>query len=170
VRICPICDGYEVTGQRIGVLGCDDHCAREAVFLRNYSDEVTFVNLGDHPLPAATARRLERAGVNVAESAGRGVTIEKRRITAFDLEAGEPLAFDAVYSALGVTPRVRLAVEAGAKRDAGGRLIVDEHQRTSVPGLYAAGDVVRGLNQISTAAGEGAIAATAVHNALRNKP
>ena len=42
-----------------------------------------------------------------------------------------------------------------------------EHQETSVPGLYAAGDVVRGLNQISTAEGEGAIAATDVHNRLR---
>lgn len=169
VRICPICDGYEVTGQRVGVLGCDDHCAREAVFLRNWSDDVTFVNLGDDPLPAATAQMLMKAGVKVAESAVRGVTIEKRRITAFDFEAGEPLAFDAVYSALGVTPRTRLAVQAGAKLDAGGRLLVDDHQRTSVAGLYAAGDVVRGLNQISTAEGEGAIAATDVHNSLRNK-
>ena len=63
----------------------------------------------------------------------------------------------------------RLAVQAGAKLDAGGRLVVDEHQQTSIPGLYAAGDVVRGLNQISTAQGEGAIAATDVHNRLRNK-
>ncbi|MDB5467662.1 MAG: thioredoxin reductase, partial [Phenylobacterium sp.] len=47
------------------------------------------------------------------------------------------------------------------------RLFVGDHQETSVPGLYAAGDVVRGLNQISTAEGEGAIAATDVHNALR---
>jgi thioredoxin reductase (NADPH) len=45
--------------------------------------------------------------------------------------------------------------------------VVGEHQETSVPGLYAAGDVVRGLNQISTAEGEGAIAATHIHNVLR---
>ncbi|MBL8773760.1 MAG: NAD(P)/FAD-dependent oxidoreductase [Phenylobacterium sp.] len=167
VRICPICDGYEVTGRRIGVLGCDDHCAREAVFLKGYSDDVTFINLGQDALPRATARMLEAAGVAVVESALRGVTIEKRRITAFDFETGEPRSFDAVYSALGVTPRTRLAVQAGAKLDAGGRLIVNGHQETTVPGLFAAGDVVRGLNQISTAQGEGAIAATEVHNRLR---
>ena len=54
----------------------------------------------------------------------------------------------------------------GVEHEAG-RLYVDAHQQTSTPGLYAAGDVVRGLNQISTAEGEGAIAATDVHNALR---
>ena len=55
----------------------------------------------------------------------------------------------------------------GARFDDGGRLYVDDHQQTSVPGLYAAGDLVRGLNQISTAQGEAAIAATAIHNQLR---
>jgi thioredoxin reductase (NADPH) len=64
---------------------------------------------------------------------------------------------------------VRLAVDAGATLDADGRLVVTAHQETSVPGLYAAGDVVRGLNQISTAEGEGAIAATDVHNGLKRR-
>jgi thioredoxin reductase (NADPH) len=54
--------------------------------------------------------------------------------------------------------------------DAAGRLFVSEHQETSVRGLYAAGDLVRGLNQISVATGEAAIAATAVHNALPMVP
>ena len=55
----------------------------------------------------------------------------------------------------------------GARLGEDGRLIVDDHQQTTVAGLYAAGDLVRGLNQISTAQGEAAIAATAVHNQLR---
>jgi len=169
VRICPICDGYEVIGQRVGVIGLDDHCAAEAVFLRTYSDHVAFIHVGDGPLPAATVRMLHKGGVEVIESALRGVTIARRKITAFDFEAGAPRTFDVVYSALGVTPRTRLAVQAGARLDPGGRLVVGAHQETSVPGLYAAGDVVRGLNQISTAQGEGAIAATDVHNALRNR-
>jgi thioredoxin reductase (NADPH) len=166
VRICPICDGYEVIGQRVGVIGLDDHCAREATFLRTYSDDVAFIHVGPDPLPKATVRALRKAGVEVIESTLRGVTIARRRITAFDFGAGEPRVFDVVYSAMGITPCNRLAVQAGANREPEGRLIVDEHQQTSVPGLYAAGDLVRGLNQISTAQGEGAIAATHVHNAL----
>lgn len=169
VRICPICDGYEVIGQSVGVIGRDGHCAREAVFLRTWSDAVTFIHIGSERLSAPLRRRLAAAGVEVVESAIQAVSIEKRRITAFDFGAGETRRFDVVYSALGVTPRSELAVQAGARLDDSGRLIVGEHQETSVRGLYAVGDVVRGLNQISTAAGEGAIAATDVHNTLRNK-
>lgn len=168
VRICPICDGYEVTGQKVGVLGRDDHCAREAVFIRaTYSDDVTFIHVGHDPPDPALRRDLKKAGVEVIDSAIQGVVIEKRKIAAFDFGAGEPRKFDVVYSALGVTPRVQLAVQAGARLDDGGRLIVGDHQETSVPGLYAAGDVVRGLNQISTAQGEAATAATDIHNRLR---
>jgi thioredoxin reductase (NADPH) len=168
VRICPICDGYEAMDRRIGVIGRDGHCAREAIFLTTWSDDVTFLNVGASPLPRDLKADLERAGVQVVDSAVQGVAIEKRRISAFNLKTGEPCRFDVVYSALGVTPRNQLAVEAGAALDEGGRLVVNAHQQTSVPGLYAAGDVVRGLNQISTAEGEGAIAATDVHNRLRN--
>lgn len=167
VRICPICDGYEVTGCRVGVIGRDDHCANEAIFLRTWSDDVTHVHVGAEPLPPETLARLKTAGVQVIDSAIQGVKIGKRKVAAFDFGADEPRTFDVVYSALGVTPRAQLAVQAGARLDESGRLVVSDHQETSVPGLYAAGDVVRGLNQISTAEGEGAIAATDVHNRLR---
>ena len=167
VRFCPICDGYEVIGQTVGVIGRDDHCAREAIFIRTWSDDVTFINVGRGKLAKPLLADLKRARVKVIDSAIQGVVIEKRRITAFDFGTGEPRRFDAVYSALGVTARNQLAVQAGARLDDTGRLVVGEHQETSVPGLYAAGDVVRGLNQISTAEGEGAVAATHIHNALR---
>ncbi len=168
VRICPVCDGYEVIGQTVGVIGYDDHCAREAIFLRTYSDDVAFIHIGRERLPAATRKALAKARVEIIESAIGRVIIERRRITAFDLGAQEPRRFDVVYSALGFTPRTALAVELGAKLDGGGRLVVNAHQETSVAGLYAAGDMVRGLNQICTAEGEGAIAATDVHNRLRD--
>jgi thioredoxin reductase (NADPH) len=166
VRICAICDGYEVMGQSVGVIGRDDHCAREAIFIRTWSDDVTFIHVGQEPLPKTLIADLAKAGVGVIESAVQAVEIRKRKITAFDFGEGEKRSFDVVYSALGVTPRSQLAVQAGASLDDSGRLIVGDHQETSVPGLYAAGDVVRGLNQISTAEGEGAIAATHAHNSL----
>ena len=62
-----------------------------------------------------------------------------------------------------------LARGLGARLADDGRLEVDLHQATSVPGLYAAGDVVRGLNQIAVATAEAAVAATAIHNALREE-
>jgi len=167
VRYCPICDGYEVSGKRVAVIGADEHGAREARFLTTWSQQVCLIHLGRRGrLPAAERRRLKAAGVGLIEAPIERVVLDGRRIAALCFGPGEPRAFDVVYAALGVTPRCALAVDAGAKLDASGRLIVGEHQETSVPGLYAVGDVVRGLNQISVAQGEGAIAATGVHNAL----
>ena len=168
VRICPICDGYEAIDQKLAVIGASDLGAREALFLKTYSDQITLIHGGEAAaLSAANRRALAEAGIDVIETAIQRVVLDNERIGALCLGPGEPRHFDLIYSALGVEPRVDLAVRLGARFDDGGRLYVDDHQQTSVPGLYAAGDLVRGLNQISTAQGEAAIAATAIHNHLR---
>lgn len=168
IRICPICDGYEVQGQSVGVIGEGTHAAREAIFLTTYSDRVALIHIGDPAgLDAAERERLARADVEVIETSCERVVLEKAKIQALHFGPGEPRRFDVLYSAMGVRPRAELARQAGASLDGSGRLVVGDHQETSVPGLYAAGDLVRGLNQISTAAGEAAIAATDIHNRLR---
>jgi thioredoxin reductase (NADPH) len=168
IRICPICDGYEVQGQSVGVIGEGAHAAREAIFLTTYSDKVALIHIGEPArLEAAERENLARAGVEVIETSCDRVVLEKERIQALHFGPGEPRRFDVIYSAMGVRPRAELAQQAGVRLDPSGRLVVGEHQETSVPGLYAAGDLVRGLNQISTAAGEAAIAATDIHNRLR---
>ena len=171
VRICPICDGYEGADKSVGVLGNSDHAAAEALFLRTYSDRVTLVLVGENPrIPQARRQALADAGVPVVETAIDGVSIREGAIHALNMAAGEVHSFDTLYAAFGVTPQYVLAEGLGANRDEDGRLIVGSHQETSVPGLYAAGDVVRGLNQIAVATGEAALAATAVHNSLPRNP
>jgi thioredoxin reductase (NADPH) len=168
IRICPICDGYETIGKRVGVIGRDAHAVREAIFLTTYTPHVSLIHGGPpEALPPAERAALAGAGVELIEAPIESVVLDRKRISAVCFGPDRTAAFDCVYAALGVSPRNDLAVTAGAKLDAAGRLFVTEHQETSAPGLYAAGDVVRGLNQISTAEGEGAIAATHIHNALR---
>jgi thioredoxin reductase (NADPH) len=82
------------------------------------------------------------------------------------VEGREPLHFDMLYSAMGLTHPSQLATALGANAHEDGQLVADSHMQTTVPGLYAAGDVAEGLNQISVAAGHAAIAATAIHNRL----
>ena len=168
VRICPICDGYEMTGKALAVIGQDALGSNEALFLADtYSDQVSLIHVGPAPaLPDACRTELAARGVEVIETGIEDVVLDSDRLRAFVVE-GRPREFDAVYSALGVTPRFDLAARVGARFEDDGRLIVDDHQQTSVPGAYAAGDLVRGLNQITTAEGEAAIAATAIHNRLR---
>jgi len=74
--------------------------------------------------------------------------------------------FDTVYPALGSDPHVLLAQAVGAALGEKGCITVDRHQRTNIPGVYAAGDVVIGLDQISHAMGEGGVAATTIRNDL----
>lgn len=167
IRICPICDGYEVQGQAVGVIGDGEKAAREALFLRTYTDRLTVIHVGEPKnLPDDARRRLAEAGIEVIETPIEDVVIEQDRIAALAFGEGRSASFDSVYSALGTTPRWTLAQDLGAVTDPAGCLHVGEHQETSVEGCYAAGDLVRGLNQISVAAGEGAIAATDIHNQL----
>lgn len=80
---------------------------------------------------------------------------------------GASTEHEVLYPMLGESARSELAAALGADINPDcGELLVDEHQRTSVPDLYAIGDVVRGLNQISVAAGQAAVAATNIHATL----
>lgn len=170
VRICPICDGYETIGQSVGVVGSSEKGAREALFMRTYSDRVSLIHVGDPAtLPEKERRELAEAGIDVVETNIDAVEIEEDRIAAFDFEDGVVRRFDVIYSALGTTPQGMLAEDLGAQVDQTGSLIVNAHQMTTVDGLYAAGDLVRGLNQITVAEAEAAIAATDMHNQLRNR-
>lgn len=165
VRVCPICDGYEATDKAVAVIGHSDKGAREAAFMRTYSDRVTLIHIG--PADALSRRdELDRLGVELILAPLEAVELEQDRVTALTW-GGQTRAFDLVYSALGTSPNAELAQGVGARLSGDGRLEVDLHQATSVPGLYAAGDVVRGLNQIAVATAEAAVAATDIHNRLR---
>jgi thioredoxin reductase (NADPH) len=145
LRQCPVCDGFESSGKRIAVIGKGVHGVREAEFLRTYSTEVTLVDVTAWP------RRVDFRPT--------GILVE--------LADGLQLECDVVYAALGSIPKSSLAAGMGAELDGNGNIVVDEHCRTSITGLYAAGDVVVGLDQLAVAAGHAAIAATAIHNDLR---
>jgi thioredoxin reductase (NADPH) len=165
LRYCPICDGYEVTDQRVGIIGKGSHGMKEALFLRGYTRDVTLVSPeADLDLDPACERALDGAGIVRVQGPCGNFAIEDDRF-AFDTAEGR-MAFDSVYPAMGSVIRSDLAVAAGARASAEGCLEVDDHQRTSVPGLFAAGDVVKGLDQISHAMGEAGVAATTIRNML----
>ena len=80
--------------------------------------------------------------------------------------AGSTHAFDTLYPMIGCEPRIELLNGLNARGDSFNQLWVDERQQTSIPGIYAAGDVVHSLNQMAVGAAHAAIAATAIHNTL----
>ncbi len=168
IRYCPICDGYEVTDKRVGVIGTGDHGMREALFLRGYTRDVTLIAPeAEHLLDEACAAKLDEAGIVRVQGPCGGWAIEGDQL-ALDTARGR-MRFDSVYPALGSRIRSHLAVAAGARASDEGCLEVDDHQRTTVPGLFAAGDVVKGLDQISHAMGEAGVAATTIRNLLSER-
>ncbi len=166
VCYCPICDGYEARGRRIAVIGHGDRGLGEAVFVaRTYSRDVTLLTLGQGmDLDARERERVGKHGIKVVHEPVADLGIEDGRITVLRTVGGEEHRFEVLYSALGLRLRSELALGLGAEHDGTGALVVDEHNRTTVPGLYAAGGVVRGLDQVVVAMGHGAVAATAIHN------
>lgn len=165
LRYCPVCDGYEVTDKRVGVIGTGDHGMREALFLRGFTRDVTLIAPeAAHRLDAACLAKLEEAGIARVDGPCGGYAIEGDRIEV-DTATGR-MEFDSIYPALGSRIRSDLAVAAGAAATEDGCLEVDDHQRTSIPGLFAAGDVVKGLDQISNAMGQAGVASTTIRNML----
>jgi thioredoxin reductase (NADPH) len=167
VRLCPVCDGYDVMDRRIAVVTNETNPVGHALFMRSFSAEVTLFDRGTEPMLNDEERRqIEAAGVRYIESPLRGVSMSEDMKPVLNTADGESREFDVFYPMLGESARSSLASKLGVETAECDKIVTDDHQRTSVPGLYAIGDVVRGLNQIAVAAGQAAIAATAIHNAL----
>ena len=147
LRLCAVCDGYEASDERIGVLGPGDDARRHAEFLATFSRNVEAI-----PTDSAVA-------VHCSETA-----------CAVEFADGSRREYDTLYPVLGSDVQSQLARALGADVDEEGALRTDAHLQTSITGLYAIGDVVSALNQIAVAVGHAAIAATAIHNRLAPNP
>ena len=168
IRYCPICDGYEVTDRKVGVMGSGSHGVAEALFLRGFTADVTLI-APDRAmqLKREDAERLKAAGIECVDGPAHAVAVTGECIVV-DTAEGH-YSFDSLYPALGSDTHVQLARMIGADLAKDGCILTDDHQRTSIAGVYAAGDVVHGLDQISHAMGEGGVAATTIRNDLAER-
>ncbi|MGJ7917916.1 NAD(P)/FAD-dependent oxidoreductase [Massilia sp. LXY-6] len=167
LRLCPVCDGFDVMDKRIAVATADTNPVGHALFMRTYSSDVTLFERGSPSmLNDDERRRLDAAGVRLIESPLRSVTLDASMKPVLHTEDGEEYSADVFYPMLGEKARSNLALNLGARTAQCDELVVDDHQATSVPGLYAIGDVTVGLNQIAVATGGAARAATRIHNQL----
>ena len=168
IRYCPICDGYEVTDKKVAVIGTHERGRAETIFLRSYTADLTLIAPdGPHELETADREMLDKAGVTLIDGPIEAIEPGDEEIVI--RAGGQRYSFDSIYPALGSDTHTQLAEMLGAAQAGDACIRVDSHQRTSVPGLYAAGDVVLGLDQISHAMGEGGVASTTIRNDLAEK-
>lgn len=169
VRLCPVCDAYEAGDQRIAVYGRGKDCVPHAAFLRTWSRHVTAIHAPSDEPDDEHRALAEQLGVEVIagdEADGQLVS------DGFRLDRGDADGrnFDVVYVALGAAARTTLFDPLQPDTDANRELIIDAQGRTSVEGIYAIGDAVSALNQLSVAFGHAAVASSAIHQALPRNP
>ncbi len=167
LRLCAVCDAFEARDGRIAILGPAAGLTGHARFLRGYTGRLAAIPT-DRDLDSTTADEMRALDVEAFPHGGT-LGFDGRRCQ-WRAADGGITEFDTVYPYLGYEGRNALVADWGMEAGEEGELKVDRYQQTARPGLYAIGDVVSGLNQISVAVGQAAIAATHAHNALRFVP
>ena len=174
VAYCATCDGEFFTGMDVFVIGGGFAAAEEAVFLTKYAKKVTIIVREEDftcaKAVADKAKNHEKIEVHyeteIVEAAGDGLL---RRARFKDNASGGEWTYEApegtsfgIFVFAGYVPDTEW-LEGFVELDGQGYIITDRNQKTSVDGIYAAGDVcVKNLRQVVTAVSDGAVAATSL--------
>ncbi|HDN62821.1 MAG TPA: thioredoxin-disulfide reductase [Candidatus Bathyarchaeota archaeon] len=174
VSYCVVCDGAFFRGKRVLVVGGGNSAAVSALYLSNLASEVWLVHRRDRlRAEEALVRNIRSRGVKilwntvVKEIKGKH---QVESVVLLDNKTGKPseLKVDGVFIQVGEKPNSEIARRAGVNVDEEGYIIVDNRQRTNIPGVYAAGDVTTcPVKQIGTAVGQAIIAATEAFGYIR---
>jgi thioredoxin reductase len=169
VYVCPDCDGYEVRDRRTVVLGAGDVGARMALLLRERTAKLVYVNHERKPVSPELERALAADGIaHVRKEAQRIATAGDGRISGVVFMDGSELEAERGFLAFGGNEvRSGLAQQLGAERHENGHVLADPRTKmTSVPGVWAAGDIGVHTESVSVAMGEGMLAAIWMHKWL----
>lgn len=165
---CPDCDGPSIAGGPVMVLGHDSHAARLTLYLSTWTDRITLLTHGlDPDLEDSALRTLERHGVAV--ETGRITRLEGRAgiLERVRLSGDRTLPADALFFHWGSDPASELARLTGCDCSERGDVVVDPaSMETTVPGIYAVGDIIGRPHLAISAAAEGVRAALAIHRSL----
>ena len=160
---CPYCHGWEVRDQPLGVLGTNPAAVEHALLIRQWSDDIVFFT-HTYPLTADERAALEARGVGVIDGLVARLSVVDDRLNAVQLADGRAFPRSAVF----IRPEFHRHKDdpvdsLGCELDQGGFVQVDGSGRTSVPGVWAAGNVANPRAQVITAAGEGSTAAISIN-------
>jgi thioredoxin reductase len=165
---CPYCHGYEVRDQPLAVLGGTDEAAEHAVLLRQWTPDIVLLPHEDTVSDRAVSRLAAR-GVRVVPGRIRRLVVTDDRLRAVELETGDQVPVAAAFVRPQFVPNDLLLSALQASRDDHGWVTRDGAGRTSVPGVWAAGNVVNPRAQVLTAAGEGSASAIAINADLTDE-
>ena len=167
VHYCVICDGREAAGECTAVVGRDQHAVGMIEALRDFTSDLhLLLDAEENAHDPRSAASLETWGVTVIPGELAEAQFSDGMVR-FRTSRGRTLEFSHVFLALGVVPRTRVAQALGCRLDAEGYVWTDELGATSVRFVFAAGDCLGGLKQVTQAMAEGERAAIGLCKALR---
>ena len=173
VSYCSTCDGYLYRGKKAVVVGGGNTALTDALHLKNLGVDVTVIHRREefraekHLQNALAKEGIATAlGAVVAEIMGADNKVTAVRIKDVATGVERELPTDAVFVAIGLNPNTELAEELGLTLTEQGFIKTDASKRTSIPRIYAAGDVSGGAQQIVNAVGDGSTAALSVFEDL----
>lgn len=166
---CPYCDGWEQRDRPLAVLAEPAIVEAFATIVQHWSRDLVLLTHGE-PLDAGVVRRLEQAGVTIRTDRVVRLEGDGDRLARIHLSSGEVLRREGMFVRPPQQPRTGLARRLGCELVEDGMvpglIRVDDTQQTTVPGVYAVGDVTTPMQQISSAAASGAVAAAMLNHAL----
>ena len=167
VHVCPDCDGYETRDKETIVVGTGRKAVGLAFALATWTSKIVICTNGEKPdMSQVLLDKLKALNIPVLEAPILRAVSEASEIVGIELEGAMSLNCERLYFAIGQYPADDLGAQLGCKRDAMGRLVIDERNHTSVKNVYAAGDIAPGPQMAIVAAASGAIAALAIHASL----
>jgi thioredoxin reductase (NADPH) len=178
VSYCATCDGAFFRNVPVAIVGGGDTAAEEALFLTRFASKVYIIHRRDQLRATSVLQERvqhnEKIEVLWSRTVKRieGDTSGVKALELEDVRTGEkqPLPLEGVFVAIGVTPKAHFLAEV-LKLDEDGYVLTDAECRTSMPGVFAAGDVRKKiLKQIATAVGDGAVAAIMAEKYLEELP
>ena len=152
---CPYCHGYEVADQRLGVFGNGDVGFDFARLIHNWSRQLTLFTNGPSTLTDAQQDVLARHAITVVEAPITSLTHQQGVLQAVQLADGTNQPLDAVFARVPFQLSGTLAQQLGCTVTETGYVQVDDFQRTSVPGVFAAGDNTTPMRALAAAVAAG---------------
>lgn len=164
---CPDCDGPSVVGRRVGVIGWGRQIAAFCMEMLTWTDDLTVLTHGHRDeLPERSREALERFGIAVRHEVIREVRGGEGQVEGITFADGERLDFEAMFFHIAFGPTCSIPAQLGCRADDAAILEVDGDFQTTVPGVYAAGDVTHGSKLAIRAAADGTRAAVGIYRSL----
>lgn len=151
---CPYCHGYEYRGQKTGIMANGEMATEFGTLITNWTDQLTIFTNGKST--------MAEGNLNVVEKEIAKVIHKKGYIEQIEFKDGSTTALDALYAKIPFTQHSDIPGKLGCTINEHGFIVVDDFKKTTIPGIYAAGDNTTFMRSVSAAVAAGTLAGASI--------